>query len=338
MLEGGFRDGVVCAVVHGRAFQRVAIITTSIIFVVGFVTGAMKLSGGAKPAPVKGTAVPTRHDSSAIYVVTNDRPAIVPVRCTVPCMHSNRRVYEVVRRVRVEGLPFVFVQSMEGPAYYPQLRIDARHANQLWSTTSFRSTIPLPYFSWAEYQIQSPAVDYSLARKSASFIAKNCRSKNDRESLVRKLMQLTSVQSLSKCLHNAESPVGNSNKRRMMQQYLFTLAFENQCEEDYITEKLWGSLEAGTLPIYYGAPNIHDHVPEKSILSVGDYPSIEALAAHVNYLASNQSAYEEYHAWRKKPLPLWFVRKYNFTHTHSDCRLCQWARAELSRRSAKKPP
>lgn len=45
------------------------------------------------------------------------------------------------------------------------------------------------------------------------------------------------VDSVSSCLHNADKPTGVDDKESIMRQYLFYLAFENQCEDDYISEK-----------------------------------------------------------------------------------------------------
>ena len=46
------------------------------------------------------------------------------------------------------------------------------------------------------------------------------------------------IDSVSTCLHNAEKPNGTDSKIEIMSRYLFYLAFENQCEDDYITEKV----------------------------------------------------------------------------------------------------
>lgn len=65
-----------------------------------------------------------------------------------------------------------------------------------------------------------------------------------REALVKSLINSDAgirVDSVSKCLHNAEVPSGldsMSSKKSIMSRYLFYLAFENQCEDDYITEKV----------------------------------------------------------------------------------------------------
>lgn len=41
-----------------------------------------------------------------------------------------------------------------------------------------------------------------------------------------------------------------------MAQYKFIISYENGICEDYITEKFWRPLIAGSIPIYYGSPSI----------------------------------------------------------------------------------
>lgn len=226
---------------------------------------------------------------------------------------------------------WVFAYSMESSGYYPNLAVDitAWKDDRFYATTSFNGEIPLPYFSWAEYNIQQPGVDFDNAIKGASFIARNCGSNNDRESVVRNLTQLIRVDSLSDCLHNADPPDGMSmdNKKEVQKKYLFHLAFENTCEDDYITEKLWGTLESGSIPVYYGAPNVKDHAPPNSIISWHDFQNTSTLGAYLNKVAGDRKLYESFHEWRYMPLPEAFINKFNFTHTHSICRMCRWAYA-----------
>ena len=117
-----------------------------------------------------------------------------------------------------------------------------------FGTTSFQSEIPRTYvksfkFNTTSMRVQSTAVNYSTAIKGASFLAKNCNSKNNRERVVEQLINTPfRVDSLSTCLHNADPPEGvimkTAPKSEVMQKYLFHLAFENQNTNDYITEKL----------------------------------------------------------------------------------------------------
>ena len=266
-------------------------------------------------------------NGAAIEVQIDNRKATQTIECDVPCKSSTGG--GVVRTLTFRDTPWTMVQSMEGPQYYRRLRPD-NTPNKFWSTTSMKSAVPMPYFSWAEYNIQNPAVDFDRTIKGASFIAHNCNSKNGREDFVRGMISGGfQVDSLSSCLHNAESRVGKSNKESMMRQYLFHLALENQCEEDYVTEKLWGALASGTVPVYYGAPNINEHVPAMSTILADDFESHAVLGDYLTMLSLNKTAYGEYHVWRTKPLPQWFIDKYRFTHTHSACRVCRWAWAKM---------
>ena len=252
--------------------------------------------------------------------------------CDIPCRESGSP--SIVDQRSIDKTDWLIEFSMEGPQYYDNLRLqkDAYKSNRFYSTTSFQSEVPLPYFSWAEYAIQSPPLRYDDAIKGAVFLARNCNSRNGREKIVKEL-QSTSlrVDSLSGCLHNAEPPDGVNihDKNSVMQHYLFYLAFENQNEPDYITEKLWGPLVAGTVPVYFGAPNVKEHVPTHSIVVVDDFDSVGELAVYLQRLANSRELYEEYHAWRYQPLPPHFHAKYDLTSVHSTCRTCRWAYAKL---------
>lgn len=254
--------------------------------------------------------------------------------CDIPCEYAAWEG-DMVKYYKVEGMDLTIIYSMESAQHYSELKIDqeAYRKDTFYATTSFRSEIPLPYFSWAEYNISSPAVQYDDAIKGASFLARNCESMSNREEIVEGLMKTTRVDALSECLHNAEPPEGVDDgglggKIAIMRSYLFHLAFENSNEEDYVTEKLFGTLQAGTLPIYYGAANVKEHAPPNSIISWHDFKSTKELARYMNKVAKDKALYDSYHEWRTKPLPESFRKKFDFTRTHSVCRMCRWAYAK----------
>ena len=249
------------------------------------------------------------------------------VPCDVPCKWSPRGGILITAHVLDMPPPNDILISMEGESYYPSLKLGSKHAAM--STTRFDSDIPMPYFSWAENNIQTAPVPFEDTHKAAVFIANNCHSHSNREQLVKDLLARMPVESVSGCLNNKKLPADEKrDKTALMRRYALYLAFENQRVDDYITEKLWGALDAGVLPVYFGAPNIKEHVPVHSIVSVDDFPNRDALAVHLVDILSNKTLYDSYHAWRRKPLPEWFVRKYNFTHVHSECRTCRWADAK----------
>jgi len=250
--------------------------------------------------------------------------------CSVPCKTNDN--YSTVNLIYVHNTKWTIMLSMEGEQYHSETHVKAAayRDNIFYATTSFRSEIPVPYFSWNEYKIQHPAVDFHKVIKGASFLARNCDSKNKRENLVSELIETElRVDSLSSCLNNAEFPgIDMENKTAIMEQYLFHLAFENQNVDDYITEKLWLALEAGTLPIYLGAKNVKDHVPAHSIIVAEDFDSPQDLAEYLIRLTNDKSLYETYHTWRYQHIDTAFANKYEFTNTHSTCRICKWAYAK----------
>lgn len=252
--------------------------------------------------------------------------------CSVPCKVYQKRPTPL-QSVRVRNTDWTFTHSMEGERIYSWLGVEATayRENNFYATTSFKSDIPLPYYSKAEYNIQGPAVDFDKAIKGASFIANNCKSYSNREETVKALIESPlRVDSLSGCLHNADPPPGADmkNKQTVLRQYLFHLAFENQITDDYITEKLWGSLQSGTLPVYLGAGNVKDHAPKNSIINAADFESHQALADYLVKLTKDKDLYESYHKWRYEPLDDAFRDKYEFTDTHSKCRICEWTYAK----------
>lgn len=69
--------------------------------------------------------------------------------------------------------------------------------------------------------------------------------------------------------------------------------------QDYVTEKVYDAFVAGCVPIYWGAPNIHDFIPHNnSIIDYRQHGSPSALQAELERLASNATAYAEKLAWK----------------------------------------
>lgn len=285
---------------------------------------------GSRVSPNDAEVHPRLESEKDVGANEGFRPStLLRVECDVPCHKRARHMLPV----EIETSPWRFTFSMEGSGYNKGLAVDksAWSRNSFYATTSFQSDVPLPYFSWAEYSIQKPPVKFVEGIKGASFIARNCNSRNNRESVVRNLTNMMRVDSLSQCLHNADPPrnLSMTDKMAVQKEYLFHLAFENTCEDDYITEKLWGTLESGTVPVYYGAPNVKEHAPPNSIISWHDFNDTIELGNYLIKVSGDQQLYEKYHAWRYQPLPEVFIKKFNFTHTHSMCRLCRWSYARM---------
>ncbi|OGH88686.1 MAG: hypothetical protein A3J93_01150 [Candidatus Magasanikbacteria bacterium RIFOXYC2_FULL_42_28] len=69
------------------------------------------------------------------------------------------------------------------------------------------------------------------------------------------------------------------SKMAIMPKYKFALAYENlRGESGYVTEKIFDCLRAGTVPIYWGAPNINDYVDQESFIDRRKFKSNKELA------------------------------------------------------------
>ena len=117
------------------------------------------------------------------------------------------------------------------------------------------------------------------------------------------LSKFIQIDSYGLCLHNKNLPsnlAGPSKMRdpeflQILAGYKFVLAIENAVCPDYITEKLWKVLQVGSVPVYFGAPNIREWLPnELSAILVEDFTSAKDLAQYLKDLDQNQDEYLNY--------------------------------------------
>lgn len=75
--------------------------------------------------------------------------------------------------------------------------------------------------------------------------------------------------------------VGYENKHTTLNQFKFNICFENCAFPGYVTEKIFDSFLSGSIPIYYGAPDILDFVPENTFIDYRKFGNQEALDKHL---------------------------------------------------------
>jgi hypothetical protein len=108
------------------------------------------------------------------------------------------------------------------------------------------------------------------------------------------------------CLHNRDwssedgrLPLYGSAKLRLLQRYKFTIAYENSHAQGYVTEKFYQPLIAGSVPVYWGAPDITSFAPNSnSYIDASKYKSEAELAEYLLYLDRNDTAYAELLDWK----------------------------------------
>lgn len=70
--------------------------------------------------------------------------------------------------------------------------------------------------------------------------------------------------------------------------YKFTICFENAVFEGYITEKIFDCFYANSIPIYYGAPDIADHIPEDCFIDFRKFKNFDELNIFLNSISNSE--------------------------------------------------
>jgi len=226
----------------------------------------------------------------------------------------------------------LLLMSMESTSNYNVMLTKKKYFNYM---IDYRldSDVPIPYsygfFDFSKQPIPTKQKGLGGRGLAAVFIS-NCSARNKRLEYLKELMSYTKIDSFGMCAHNSEvfeedeeSNAWNT-KMNTIRKYKFTLAFENSDDRDYVTEKFFQPLEAGSVPVFYGTSNIADFAPPHSFIDARDFASAKELAEYLEFLDQNDREYEEYLAWKKKSdfgdnlNHLIEIRKYN-----SICQLLQ---------------
>ncbi|KAF8093668.1 hypothetical protein N665_0381s0027 [Sinapis alba] len=200
-------------------------------------------------------------------------------------------------------------------------RHDGGNGYDIVMTTSLSSDVPVGYFSWAEYDIMAPVQPKTEKAIAAAFIS-NCGAPNFRLKALEALMMKSRIKidSYGGCHRNRD---GEVDKVEALKRYKFSLAFENTNEEDYVTEKFFQSLVAGSVPVVVGAPNIEEFAPASdSFLHIKSMEDVAPVAKRIKYLAANPAAYNHTLRWKYEGPSDSFKALVDMAAVHSSCRLC----------------
>eukprot|EP01032_Pedospumella_encystans_P015845 gene15845-18102_t len=252
--------------------------------------------------------------------------------------------------------------SMEQPKYAPVLsNFNYLNSNiDLLLTYSLSDTYPgskvanLP-ITYYPFNIVSPMAVIQPARSfkdkngyntgvTVAIFASNCKNAgaSTRYKFIEELMKHLQVHSYGKCLNNRQEPGTDvipedprwpavaqrrARKIKILSQYKFYLAFENLSIEDYVSEKVFEGLIAGTLPVYKGAPSIHKFMPHNNSYIDANAMDPKQLADKLTFLASNQEEYNKYFAFKSQALSKDFedMALMSYVHPNVVCRLCDYA-------------
>ena len=77
------------------------------------------------------------------------------------------------------------------------------------------------------------------------------------------------------------------SKLETLKNYKFSICFENaKGIPGYITEKIFDSFAAGCVPVYWGAPNISDHVPESCFIDKRKFQNYDELYRYLSSMTA----------------------------------------------------
>lgn len=89
-------------------------------------------------------------------------------------------------------------------------------------------------------------------------------------------------------------PIPDGEKTTYLTRYRFSVCFENSRDPYYargwVTEKIYDCLIAGTIPIYWGAPDITTYVPSEVFIDYRAYTSADELYRHLMGLSERELA------------------------------------------------
>lgn len=173
---------------------------------------------------------------------------------------------------------------------------------------------------------------------AAAYFCSSDASKNGRFEFVSELMQHLRVDSFGKSKNNQQLSAdgGRLSKLDIIARYPFYLAFENSNCVDYVSEKVFDGLIAGSVPVYLGAPNIDELLPaDKCIIKVSDFSSAEQLAKYLIELRHDETEYASYLEWKEQPLRDSFLDLIEAGREPSLRRLCRKISEKIENRSAK---
>ena len=151
-----------------------------------------------------------------------------------------------------------------------------------------------------------------LQKADIFYMSSHTNTPSNRGDYVAALMQHIPIDSWGRELNNINANFmsdhrknlsqGGLDKMMIMSHYKFVLAFENSICEDYVTEKLWGALYVGVVPIVFAHDSIYDFLPSsRAVINAKNFRSVTHLANYLQRIASNPREYRRHTIWREKP-------------------------------------
>lgn len=128
--------------------------------------------------------------------------------------------------------------------------------------------------------------------KFCSFVVSNGREEDVRTQFFMKLSQYKRVESGGRFMNNVGySLKGKESKAEFQKRCRFAIAFENSSTPGYTTEKLLQAWEAGTIPVYWGNPEIAKEFNTKAFINCHEYDNFEQVIERIIEIDNDEELY-----------------------------------------------
>ncbi len=141
--------------------------------------------------------------------------------------------------------------------------------------------------------IQNNRERFLKERKFCAFINNN--QIEDRINLFKLLHQKEHVDSFGYLFNNTGKALRGSqqDKVKLLEDYKFTIAFENSYHQGYNSEKITEPLESGCIPLYNGGERVKEYFNPTSFIYYKDFKDIQSYAEYILKIHRDPDLYEE---------------------------------------------
>ncbi len=221
---------------------------------------------------------------------------------------------------------------MESQLNYPEL-LDADFMGRFDVTMTYRldSDVPVIYLEPDLIgALRNPPLE-KTATAPIAYLGSSEFNQSGRHQYLEELVKHVPVHSFGRHMRNQKlsEDTGERTKVRTLTRYKFAIAFENSITPDYVTEKLFEPLVAGSVPIYLGAPNVDRFAPgERCFINAAEFFDPRELAEYILQLDRDPELYQTYLAWKQQPFRPSFQELIALISKTPFCRLCERLHSE----------
>ncbi|NXL95053.1 FUT9 fucosyltransferase, partial [Alectura lathami] len=186
--------------------------------------------------------------------------------------------------------------NLESPTHTPQ-KSGIEHLFNLTLTYRRDSDIQVPYGSM---MVGTGSFTYEVPSKEklVCWVVSNWNPEHARVKYYNELSKYIEIHTYGQAFGDY---INDKNLIPTIATCKFYLSFENSIHKDYITEKLYNALLAGSVPVVLGPSreNYENYVPADSFIHVEDFLSPRELAEYLLMLDKNNKMYLSYFNWKK---------------------------------------